>query len=232
MLAHGTCAVNSGGAPRILTRSTARWAADCIVGDRRRSVACAVMAAQKAIGFCTGTGTASSSCVATRKVGGVAAAIVNVMLARCPPAEKPSTPTRTGSMRHAFAWSRVSRTACLASSNGDGYRYDVPSSDDTPYLHTIAATPIEFNHCAICHPSWSMARTLYPPPGKITIAVPVARDGGGRNTRTSGVCTCVTSATGSFADRTKTSATADCRAPGGGPGYNGRSNGARDDGLR
>src|SRR6185437_2761201 len=103
---------------------------------------------------------------------------------RCPPAEKPITPTLCGSTCHCTACWRTSPNVRCASCSAVctfGYTRRWCSSSHhgpepgTRYFSSTQVTPRDVSQSQICVPSKSMANTRYPPPGNTTTAAPVLR---------------------------------------------------------
>ena len=95
---------------------------------------------------------------------------------RCPPAENPSMPTRFGSTPHSAALDRrmpMARWASCSAPTG-GLSFAASGRRGTRYLRITPVIPSELAQAATCSPSWSQARLLYPPPGAISRAAPVA----------------------------------------------------------
>src|ERR1017187_1660609 len=114
--------------------------------------------------------------VRTAAAAAPASKCVPAVEARCPPAEKPMIPMRSGSRRYSAALERTVRMARCAAPSFTGWGYFGPNR----YLSTNADTPSEFSHLAIWSPSLSMESPWYPPPGQTITAVPVPRPTGAR----------------------------------------------------
>ncbi len=91
-------------------------------------------------------------------------------------------PIRPGSMPHSAARLRTILTARWASSSGPGAGtpFSSPGRRGHRYFRMMPVIPWEFSQAATSSPSRSQNRSWYPPPGQISMAVPVFFSAGGR----------------------------------------------------